>query len=376
MVAMSLAPLVGEIRSDLNLSRGQIGLALGTWQFVYIATSPMAGRVIERLGVGFSLTLGALIVAISGIARSFANDLTTLCLAVALFGVGGPLVSACAPTAVGLWFTNDRERRFAVGAYTTAPAFGGIAVLVLSNSVLMPITNSWRWTMVLETAVIVLALFFWLLIIRFAPEAPKHHVPEKLEKYAHWKTIIKHKDVKIIFILGVAVFFLSHGLGSWMPEILREKVGFSSMAASNWTAGGTGIGILASLILPSRTLRRTLPVMLLFIFLILATSLAVMVFSSTAMTPIFVMSAGLRSALIPLVILALMESPALNTQNMGKAYGLWFASAEIGGVLGPVLSGQIADSTFGYDGVLWMMVLACFMMSLLTYSLRNVYKFE
>ena len=70
MVAMSLAPLVGEIRSDLNLTRGEIGIALGTWQFIYILTSPIAGRVIDRLGVGYSMTIGASLVFISGISRS------------------------------------------------------------------------------------------------------------------------------------------------------------------------------------------------------------------------------------------------------------------------------------------------------------------
>ena len=164
MVAMSLAPLVGEIRSDLNLTRGEIGIALGTWQLIYIVTSPIAGRVIDRLGVGYSMTIGASLVFISGITRSFANDLTTLCMAVALFGIGGPLVSACAPTAVGFWFTNERERKFAVGAYTAAPAVGSIAVLVMSNSLLMPLTNSWRWTIAIETLVIAFALIFWIFI--------------------------------------------------------------------------------------------------------------------------------------------------------------------------------------------------------------------
>ena len=51
-----------------------------------------------------------------------------------------------------------------------------------------------------------------------------------------WKSIVVSKEIKVIFLLGVTVFFLSHGLGGWMPEILREHIGFSSMAASNWTA--------------------------------------------------------------------------------------------------------------------------------------------
>ena len=82
------------------------------------------------------------------------------------------------------------------------------------------------------------------------------------------------------------------------------------------------------------------------------------------------MVAGSRSALIPIVILALMESPKLNPKQMGTAYGLWFASAEIGGVLGPVSAGRTADSAFGYDGVIWLMCAVCLMMIFLAYAFR------
>ncbi|HJL92023.1 MAG TPA: hypothetical protein QGG27_06980, partial [Acidimicrobiales bacterium] len=166
------------------------------------------------------------------------------------------------------------------------------------------------------------------------------------------------------------VFFLSHGLGGWMPEILREHIGFSSMAASNWTAASYGIGILVSLLLPSRTRRENFSFIFTCVLLVIVASLIAIMFLPSYMIPISVMIAGFRSALIPLVILALMESPRLNVQQMGTAYGLWFASAEIGGVLGPVSAGRMADSTFGYDGVLWLMVAVCLMMILLAYALR------
>ena len=155
-----------------------------------------------------------------------------------------------------------------------------------------------------------------------------------------------------------------------MPEILREHIGFSSMAASNWTAASLGIGILVSLLIPSRTRRENFSSILICILLVIVISLAAIMFLPSYMTPISVMIAGSRSALIPLVILALMESPKLNIKQMGTAYGLWFASAEIGGVLGPVSAGRIADSTFGYDGVLWLMIAVCLMMILLAYALR------
>jgi MFS family permease len=141
-----------------------MGLALGAWQVVYIVSAPVGGRLIDRLGIHHGILLGALVVAASGLVRAAAGGFGTFWLAIALFGVGGPLISAGAPKAVGLWFGAERERRLAIGAYSTMPAIGGMATLVLSNSVLMPLTGSWRATVVIETGLMVVALGVWQLI--------------------------------------------------------------------------------------------------------------------------------------------------------------------------------------------------------------------
>ena len=44
---------------------------------------------------------------------------------------------------------------------------------------------------------------------------------------------------------------------------------------------------------------------------------------------------------------------------MGVAGGLFFTMAEIGGVLGPVGIGVIADSTGGFDAVLLILSIVC-----------------
>ena len=116
--------------------------------------------------------MGSAVVAASGFARAAADGLGSLWLAIALFGVGGPLISAGAPKAVGLWFGDERERRLAVGVYSTMPAIGGMFTLVLSNTVLMPLTGSWRTTVVVESLVIVVAGLAWLVVSGRAPEAP------------------------------------------------------------------------------------------------------------------------------------------------------------------------------------------------------------
>ena len=47
----SLAPLVPEITAELSLSRADMGLVLGAWQFVYIFLAIPVGFALQRLVV-------------------------------------------------------------------------------------------------------------------------------------------------------------------------------------------------------------------------------------------------------------------------------------------------------------------------------------
>ena len=108
MVA-SIPPMVTVVRDDLGISRAAMGLALGAWALIYIVTAPPAGRIIDRIGLRWSITLGVGFIAASGFARAAAQGLGTFWLAIAIFGIGGPLVSASAPKLVATWFDATRE---------------------------------------------------------------------------------------------------------------------------------------------------------------------------------------------------------------------------------------------------------------------------
>ena len=97
----AIAPMLTLVREDLGASRGQMGLALGSWTMVYIVTSPIAGRFIDRFDLGWSLFLGGCSVIGSLLLRAMADGVGTLWLAVACFGVFGPLVSASPPSPSG-----------------------------------------------------------------------------------------------------------------------------------------------------------------------------------------------------------------------------------------------------------------------------------
>ena len=62
LVAGSLAPLLSDIRIDLNMSHASMGAALGAWPFVYLAVSTLAGKFLDRYGIQVGLTLGAVLI--------------------------------------------------------------------------------------------------------------------------------------------------------------------------------------------------------------------------------------------------------------------------------------------------------------------------
>ncbi len=372
VVALSIPPLVGEVRADLGLSRSGMGLALGAWQLVYLGSAPPAGRLVDRLGVRRAIAIGAVVVIASGLLRAAAGNLLALWAAIALFGVGGPLISAGAPRAVALWFDDQRERRVAVGAYSTAPAMGSMVTLVLSNSVLMPLTGSWRWTVVIETGSMVLALVGWLIVtgrIR-APMSSSEATASAAS--GAWRVLLRDPRVRLVLALGTGVFFVAHGLGGWMPALLRNHSGFSPMASANWVAVGTGVGVAVSLWLPGKADGRRLPLILSGVLLVVSSALLVVLAAPTALDPLPVAAAGVRAVLVPLVVVALMESKAVGPHNMGVAYGLWFAVAELGGVSGPLAMGWVADTDVGFGGALVLMAAVSVLVALMAIRLRGV----
>jgi len=371
VVVMSIPPLVGEVRDDLGLSRSAMGLALGAWPMVYLVSAPIGGRLLDRLGIHRGILLGSTVVAASGFARAAADGLGSFWLAIALFGVGGPLISAGAPKAVGLWFGDERERRLAVGVYSTMPAIGGMATLVLSNTVLMPLTGSWRTTVVVETLAIVVAGLAWLVLSGRAPEAPVAVHDDDLASAAGRRELLASPEFRIVLVLGLGVFFVTHGLGGWMPQALRTHSGFSAMAAANWVALGGLVGVAASLVVPRRTDRSRLPATLATMQGVIAVGLVAVLVLPTAFDPVPVAVAGLRSALVPLVLVALLECGPVRPANTGAASGLWFAVAEVGGVSGPLVMGWVADSSAGFGGALLLMAGVCVLMLVPVARLRR-----
>lgn len=376
LVVGSMAPLVSTIRADLGISRSAMGLALSAWAFIYIFSAPPAGRMVDRLGLRWSITVGTVILFASALLRAGAQGIGTLWLAIALFGVGGPLISVGAPKVMGVWFGDPDERRFAIGAYTAAPALGGFTALSTTNPVLVPWLGGWRQALLFHSGVMAVALVIWWVIAARAPDSPNPEMGLPSKMLDSWKHLLGSSGVRLAMALGIGIFVVNHSLSSWLPNILEEDGGFSKSAASGWVAASVLVSVAAALGIPRlATPERRVKVMV-TVFAVMALGIVLVAISPGTLGPVGVLVLAVRASAVPLIIVVLMEADRVTAQNSGEANGLWFSFVEIGGVAGPLIAGALGDSSLGFQASLLLFAAICVALVALSWFQRGLLAHE
>ena len=358
LLSVAMAPLIDPISRDLGLSHTSMGAILGAWPLVYIVAAVPCGAFVDRVGLRWSLFLAAIIITVSGGLRAAAFDGVSLFVAVGLFGVGGPLISIGAPKAIAQWF-RDAERGFAMGVYITGPALGNMLALILTNSILMPLTgNSWRQVLLIYSGLILAAGLAWFLLgghpVNRSVERTARHRASAAGQIAVFLKLLRLPRIQVILAMAIGAFFVHHGLGNWLPEMLRAG-GMAADAAGFWSAVPTAIGIVGALIFPRlATPPRRFVILLGLALCTGAGALMLLVAGVPALVAAVILQGIGRGSLIAVLILVLMESRGVETRHTGAAVGLFFSAAEIGGVLGPLAIGAASDLTGAFDVGLWL----------------------
>ena len=258
LTAAALAPLVQPITQELGLNHSAMGAILGAWPLVYIVSAIPCGALLDAAGARRSLLLAALLIGLSGVLRGLAEGPASLFLAVAVFGLGGPLISIGAPKLIGQWFEGG-ERGFAMGVYVTGPGVGGIVALALTNGAMMGLTGGdWR-AVLFAYAGFVLACggVWWAITAHGAARAVERRaaLEPRLPQLQVFAGLLRLPSVRIVLAMSIGIFFFNHGLNNWLPEMLRSG-GMSLEAAGYWASIPTAVGIAGALVIP----RLALPV--------------------------------------------------------------------------------------------------------------------
>lgn len=348
----SLAPLVTEIESDLQFSHAAMGSVMGAWQFVYIFAAVPCGMLLDRLGAKWGLAAGAVIIAASGLLRGWATDYSDLLIAVALFGLGGPLISAGAPKVVSENF-QGAQRGLAMGIYITGPGIGAMAALLLTQPVLMPILDgNWRLLIQGWGGISLAAGIFWLLVAwRDRPTVTEGVTPRQtLESLS---SLLQIPSVRLILLMSIGVFTINHGMGNWLVEIIRA-LGESAQRASTLAAIPVGVGILSALTLPrlATHARRFTVLIVLFSCSVIASMLLLTRPDFSLLVVALIFEGIAAGSMMTVLILTLVEVPGVGQHRAGTASGFFFSAAEIGGMGGPLLLGSLLALHGDFDSSL------------------------
>ena len=358
LTIVTLAPLVAEVSAELGMSRSQMGTVLGAWQLVYIGSAIPLGIMLDRVGIRRGLLFAFAMIALSVVLRSQAGGYASLFLAVAVFGLGGPLVSVGAPKAISLWF-DGRERQMAMGIYMTAPTLGSLAGLSLTNGLFMPLLNGdWRGVILVYACFIAASALVWWLITMHrdckTQERLQAATPRESQRQ-NFLRLIRIPAFRIVLAMSIGIFFCNHGMNNWLPEILRAK-GMTAAEAGYLASLPVLFAVSASLIIP----RLAIPRRRIWILGLLFSAFGISALVLQAVDGYWLISAlalqGIaRGSAMTLSILVLLDIPGVGTERAGVAGGMFFSAAEIGGVMGPVSIGVVSDLSGGFDAPLWML---------------------
>ncbi|MEO0998737.1 MAG: MFS transporter [Pseudomonadota bacterium] len=338
------------------------------------STAIPIGTVLDRFGLRPCLFAAAVLLSASAGFRALADSYTGLLLAVMLMGVGGPLISVGAPKLVSRWFRGT-ERGFAMGIYTSSVGVGTLLALTLTASVILPaVGGSWQAAFGVYALATLVSVIVWLAIAshplsrlgnRGAAEAAAPI------RFGVFREMLGSGEIRLILGLAIALFYFTHALNAWLPEILRAK-GLSLVAAGYWASVPTAVAIVATLIIPGLA---TPPRRIAFVIAIALTGLISVLSVDVTSTPLLAASLtgqGIaRSCLMPIAMLLLMESKSLSGKALGSATGLFFTAAEIGGVMGPLVSGWLIDVSASYDAPLYSMAAVMAIVVALALRLRR-----
>lgn len=371
----STAPLVEPIARDVGLGLGAMGAVMGAWPLVYIGMAIPAGALLDRIGVRPALVIAAAVITTSLLMRSVAGSFALLFLAVALFGIGGPLVSIGAPKLIASWFAG-KERGLAIGIYSTGPTIGAIGVLSLTNAWIMPLTDyDWRSTLRIYACLAALAGLVWFLIS--SRPAGRLHDPADIRagtikaQIDIFSSLLKLSTVRIVLALAVGIFIFNHALNNWLPEILKSS-GMTAAEAGYWASVPSLVGTIAALTLPRfASARRRVP-LLLTVVLFAASATVLIAYAHGALLGFGLILQGIaRGSMIPIAMFVLMETREVDARVMGAAGGLFYTAAETGGVIGPTMTGLLADATGGFIAPLMMLTAICLVCAGLVLTLER-----
>lgn len=345
----SLPAYLPTIIDDIGLSGTQAGLLAGAVPLTYIPLALFSGLAVDRIGPGRSLGVALGCIGTAQLARSVAPGFAGLLLTTLALGVGATLVTFGLPKLVSVLFPPEATG-FPSSIYLVGASAGTAAAFSLGRPLIGPALGGWRPLFFWSGVVILGYAVVWVVIVRFSrlgAGAPADAQTEETPVIADLKTVLVHRELRLVVVLGITYLLIIHGLQGWLPTILEAR-GLSPERAGQTTTMLVGANVLGILTVPGLAdrfdARRAA-----IVGASAVAGLGVAGIISGGLTPLVVagiVGAGLGvGGLSPMVRAIPPALDGIGARLTGTAVGLVFAIGEIGGFGGPFLIGLFKDMT-------------------------------
>ena len=369
LILAAIPPLVNTIAADLTLTYAEMGIILGSVIVMFIPLSVPVGVGIDRFGQKKMIAVGLLFISASAILRSFVFSFETLFLVVLLFGFGGPTISVGLAKVVASSF-EGKERGIASGIYMTGAVVGSGSALALTNSIILPLVGTWRNVFSFYGIIGLLIAFAWILLARESTYNSKPSVVE-LPIRKVLQSLLSHKYVWIVAIIGSSSFLVFYGFGNWLPTLLEEK-GMDPAGAGILASIPTWLGLIGSGIIPGvSTVGKRKPIIVALLLVEGISIYIVGITSASFLLASLVVYGIVSGAVMPLMLVVMMDLPGVGAEHTGIASGLFFSVGASMGFIGPSLVGYLKDLTGSFLPALILLAVVVEAMIVVTLFLKE-----
>jgi MFS transporter, CP family, cyanate transporter len=227
---VAIAPVVGELRADLHVGAGTVGLLTSIPVLCFGLAAPVASLLIARTGVHRAVLVSLAGVLAGTLLRSAGSPATAV-LGTVVIGVGITVGNVVVPVVIGRDFPGATN--VVTAAYTAALNVGS----TLTSALTAPLADvlGWQLALVAWGVLVVVAALVWTAALRRqvaresaaqaaaedAPPPPVADGPSLWRQPAAWGLMIA--------FAGQA--FSYYGATAWLPELLSDEQGLSRATA-------------------------------------------------------------------------------------------------------------------------------------------------
>ncbi|MFH0844969.1 MAG: MFS transporter, partial [Pseudomonadota bacterium] len=260
-IRLGYGVVLPEMISDLDINRTLGGSIFNAYFFTYIALTPLAGILTDRLGARRVITVSVFILGLGTLLMGSAGSFWSACLFYAIVGLGSSGIWTPILTVVQRWF-DIRRKGFALGILSTGYGLGFATMGVIFPLIVGHFSWRYSWYF-LGTGALVMGLFTGILL-RSDPETAGYLPWGKDEtsspypgeesqdkgKTGLFSTILTNRT---FWLIGFSYFFMScclYGITTFMVDYARHQLGLPLERASLLaTVHGIGqiIGVLTLL---------------------------------------------------------------------------------------------------------------------------------